>query len=202
MTANKRRKKCERNASEIGLVCDAIFQAIYSIMNVILNCVFLFRPLSAGKPLNEYISHYETLSYDHRQTHASHSRAKRSVTKDPYVFLKFRAHNRPFHIRLKRDIVTFSDNLVVSGCRAPADVWQSCSYFKRLEFPLGTRSDSIVYFLSGWYTARRTALRRHVARLPRPSARRAAQPCIRFNNRRSFRGKNNHGLTCILCGEC
>lgn len=65
--------------------------------------------------LNEYISHYETLNYDHYQIHASHSRAKRSVTKDPYVYLKFRAHNRPFHIRLKRDVVTFSDKLVVSA---------------------------------------------------------------------------------------
>lgn len=68
--------------------------------------------------LNEYISHYETLNYDHHQVHASHSRAKRSVTKDPYVYLKFRAHNRPFHLRLKRDVDTFSDNLVVScPCR-------------------------------------------------------------------------------------
>lgn len=35
------------------------------------------------------------------------------MTKDPYVFLKFRAHSRHFHIRLKRDLVTFSDSLVV-----------------------------------------------------------------------------------------
>lgn len=67
-----------------------------------------------GKRLNDYISHFETLSYDVKQIHASHSRAKRSVTKDPYVFLKFRAHSRHFHIRLKRDLVTFSDSLVVS----------------------------------------------------------------------------------------
>lgn len=64
--------------------------------------------------LNEYISYYEPLDYDHHQIHASHSRAKRSVTKDPYVYLKFRALNRPFHLKLKRDVDTFSDNLVVS----------------------------------------------------------------------------------------
>lgn len=75
---------------------------------------FIF--LLTEKPLNDYISYYETLSYDETQTHASHNRAKRSVTKDPYVFLKFRAHSRPFHIRLKRDLVTFSDSLVVSIC--------------------------------------------------------------------------------------
>lgn len=78
--------------------------------------------------LNEYISHYETLNYDHHQIHASHSRAKRSVTKDPYVYLKFRAHNRPFHLRLKRDVDTFSDNLVVScTCRYR---YKNCYYRK------------------------------------------------------------------------
>lgn len=75
---------------------------------------FSFTCFSGTGNLNEYISHYETLNYDHHQIHASHSRAKRSVTKDPYVNLKFRAHNRPFHIRLKRDVDTFSDKLVVS----------------------------------------------------------------------------------------
>lgn len=49
-----------------------------------------------------------------KHIHASHSRARRSVTKDPYVFLKFQAHSKHFHIRLKRDLMTFSDNLVVS----------------------------------------------------------------------------------------
>lgn len=37
------------------------------------------------------------------------------MTKDPYVFLKFQAQNRNFHIRLKRDLVTFSDNLEVNA---------------------------------------------------------------------------------------
>lgn len=78
--------------------------------------IFIY-PLAMHKHtgnLNAYISRYEPLKYDHHQIHASHIRAKRSVTKDPYVHLKFRAHNRHFHIRLKRDLVTFSDKLVVS----------------------------------------------------------------------------------------
>lgn len=75
---------------------------------------FIFFSFFPGKRLNEYISHYETLSYDERHIHASHNRAKRSVTKDPHVFLKFKAHGRNFHIRLKRDVSTFSDSLVVS----------------------------------------------------------------------------------------
>lgn len=70
--------------------------------------------LFSGKPLNEYISHYETLSYDTRPIHDSHRRVRRSVTRDPHVYVKFRAHSRPFHIRLKRDLHTFSEDLVVS----------------------------------------------------------------------------------------
>lgn len=94
---------------------------IWVLSTLNISSVFFVAILSyifviAEKPLNDYISYYETLNYDETRTHASHNRAKRSVTKDPYVFLKFRAHNRPFHIRLKRDLVTFSDNLVVSRC--------------------------------------------------------------------------------------
>ena len=39
---------------------------------------------------------------------------RRSVTqKNPHLHLKFDAHDRQFHIRLRRDITTFSDNLQV-----------------------------------------------------------------------------------------
>lgn len=69
--------------------------------------------LYLGKRLNEYISHYEPLNYDEKHINANHNRAKRSVTKDPHVLIKFKAHGRRFHFRLKRDISTFSDNLVV-----------------------------------------------------------------------------------------
>ncbi|XP_067621721.1 disintegrin and metalloproteinase domain-containing protein 10 isoform X2 [Eurosta solidaginis] len=61
--------------------------------------------------LNEYISHYEELKYDQQHIRASHCRAKRSVTKDHHVELKFSAHGRHFHLRLKRDLNTFSDKL-------------------------------------------------------------------------------------------
>lgn len=70
--------------------------------------------LFSEQRLNEYISHFETLDYDSSELHASHSRAKRSVTKDHHVNLKFKAHGKHFHIRLKRDLETFSDNLIVS----------------------------------------------------------------------------------------
>ncbi|XP_055712514.1 disintegrin and metalloproteinase domain-containing protein 10 isoform X2 [Phlebotomus papatasi] len=81
-----------------------------------------------GRRLNEYISHYETLSYDTKHVHASHNRAKRSVTKDPYVYLRFDAHGENFHIRLKRDVTTFSDNLVIDGSDGPVAVDTSHIY--------------------------------------------------------------------------
>ncbi|XP_054744302.1 disintegrin and metalloproteinase domain-containing protein 10 [Anastrepha obliqua] len=67
--------------------------------------------VSCHRRLNEYISHYEELNYDHEHIRASHNRAKRSVTKDHHVDLKFSAHGRDFHLRLKRDLNTFSDKL-------------------------------------------------------------------------------------------
>ncbi|XP_034098898.2 LOW QUALITY PROTEIN: disintegrin and metalloproteinase domain-containing protein 10 [Drosophila albomicans] len=72
--------------------------------------------------LNEYISHYETLNYDHEHVRASHNRARRSVTKDHFVHLKFAAHGRDFHLRLKRDLNTFSDKLDFYDSNGPIDV--------------------------------------------------------------------------------
>nr|CAD7430532.1 unnamed protein product [Timema monikensis] len=70
---------------------------------------------SRGVPLSEYISHYEPLSYDAQDVHRNHVRAKRSVTRENAVHLHFSAHRRSFNIRLKRDLSTFSSNLVVHG---------------------------------------------------------------------------------------
>ncbi|XP_017152309.1 disintegrin and metalloproteinase domain-containing protein 10 isoform X2 [Drosophila miranda] len=72
--------------------------------------------------LNEYISHYETLDYDHEHIRASHNRARRSVTKDHFVHLKFASHGRDFHLRLKRDLNTFSDKLDFYDSNGPIDV--------------------------------------------------------------------------------
>lgn len=63
--------------------------------------------------MNEYISHYETLSYDTKHLHAKHNRAKRAVGEEEHVHLKFTSHGEHFHLRLKRDLTTFSDNLEV-----------------------------------------------------------------------------------------
>lgn len=42
-------------------------------------------------------------------------RVRRSTTRDHAVNLNFHAHGKNFHIRLKRDTSTFSENLVVEG---------------------------------------------------------------------------------------
>ncbi|ETN58468.1 kuzbanian [Anopheles darlingi] len=85
-------------------------------------------PTDTARPLNEYISHHERLSYDHEQLHASHSRAKRSVTKDHHVYLNFRAYGRDFNIRLKRDLSTISDKLEVHTDKGPVQVDSSHIY--------------------------------------------------------------------------
>lgn len=71
--------------------------------------------IESARRLNEYIRHYEPLSYPTEEVHRGHLRAKRSVTRDNSVTLKFRSHGRDFHIRLKRDLATFSNNLIIEG---------------------------------------------------------------------------------------
>ncbi|XP_028044581.2 disintegrin and metalloproteinase domain-containing protein 10 isoform X2 [Monomorium pharaonis] len=73
--------------------------------------------IESARRLNEYIRHYETLSYPVEEVHRSHLRAKRSINRDTTVTLKFRAHGKDFHIRLKRDLTTFSNNLIIEGSR-------------------------------------------------------------------------------------
>lgn len=69
----------------------------------------------SARRLNEYIRHYEPLSYPTEEVHQHHLRAKRSVTFDNEISVKFNAHKRHFHLRLKRDLSIFSDNLIIEG---------------------------------------------------------------------------------------
>lgn len=82
-------------------------------MALLFNFYFLFTV--AASRLNEYIRHFEALNYPTHELHRSHLRAKRSVTRDNTVSLKFNAHGKDFHLRLKRDLSTFSDNLLIEG---------------------------------------------------------------------------------------
>ncbi|XP_056134157.1 disintegrin and metalloproteinase domain-containing protein 10 [Lampris incognitus] len=77
-----------------------------------------------GNHLNQYIQHYEGLSYDTAALHSSHQRAKRALAHhDKIVSLDFHAHGRDFNLRMKRDTSTFSPDVVieVSGEDVPVD---------------------------------------------------------------------------------
>ncbi|XP_022649885.1 disintegrin and metalloproteinase domain-containing protein 10-like [Varroa destructor] len=69
--------------------------------------------------LNHFVRHYEPVVYDDKDLHARHERVRRSAddpsnTNKPSVLhLRFRSHNRVFHLRLKRDTSVFSDGLQV-----------------------------------------------------------------------------------------
>ncbi|CAJ1049197.1 disintegrin and metalloproteinase domain-containing protein 10 [Xyrichtys novacula] len=84
------------------------------------------NPLSGQfeNPLNQYIRHYEGLSYDTEALHNSHQRAKRALSpQDRIVHLDFHALGRYFNLRMKRDTTIFSPDLVieVSGEKEPMD---------------------------------------------------------------------------------
>ncbi|OQR70707.1 disintegrin and metalloproteinase domain-containing protein 10-like, partial [Tropilaelaps mercedesae] len=69
--------------------------------------------------LNRFIRHFEPVVYDDRELQARHERVRRSMddpsssSQTPAVHLRFRSHNRMFHLRLKRDTSVFTDGLQV-----------------------------------------------------------------------------------------
>ncbi|XP_034937515.1 disintegrin and metalloproteinase domain-containing protein 10 isoform X2 [Chelonus insularis] len=76
----------------------------------------IFIPnVNSARPLNQYIRHYEPLSYSTDEIHRHHLRTKRSITQNQPINLKFQALDRHFHLRIKRDVTTLSDKLVVEG---------------------------------------------------------------------------------------
>ncbi|XP_074094703.1 zinc-dependent metalloprotease kuz isoform X5 [Cotesia typhae] len=84
-------------------------------LEIIIYLIFFIPCIESIRHLNEYIRHYEPLSYPTEKIHQSHLRSKRSVVHNNVVNIHFNAHSRDFHIRLKRDLSTFSDNLVIEG---------------------------------------------------------------------------------------
>ncbi|XP_058808923.1 disintegrin and metalloproteinase domain-containing protein 10 isoform X2 [Phymastichus coffea] len=72
--------------------------------------------IDSARRLNEYIRHYEPLTYDAEEVYRSHVRSKRSASAGPgQLTLRFRAHGRDFRLRLKRDLQTFASDLRVVG---------------------------------------------------------------------------------------
>ncbi|XP_070536198.1 disintegrin and metalloproteinase domain-containing protein 10-like [Ptychodera flava] len=74
---------------------------------------------AAQTALNQHIHHFEGLNYDRNELNERHQRAKRStesrIASHRTVELKFSAHERDFHIRLKRDTEIFTRDFVIEG---------------------------------------------------------------------------------------
>ncbi|XP_076311561.1 disintegrin and metalloproteinase domain-containing protein 10-like [Tachypleus tridentatus] len=68
-------------------------------------------PGENANQLNEYIQHYEPLSYNPEEIHRNHLRDKRSLHSS-LVSIRFHAHGRNFQLRLKRDTEVFSPDII------------------------------------------------------------------------------------------
>lgn len=78
-------------------------------------CLITFFFVTASRRrLSEYIEHYEGLDYDPDKLHQQHLRARRSIDPPADLSLKFDAHGRKFHLRLRRDLAAFSEDFKVS----------------------------------------------------------------------------------------
>ncbi|CAH1126819.1 unnamed protein product [Ceutorhynchus assimilis] len=77
--------------------------------------LLILHPIQSANHLNEYISHYEPLSYDTKTVHHAHLRSKKSLSahQDNHVHVSFKAHNRHFRLRLKRDLEVFGDRMEI-----------------------------------------------------------------------------------------
>ena len=74
--------------------------------------------------MNEYIVHYEPLDYDQSHILAQHRRIKRSSDHSKaFIEIQFRSYEKPFHLKLKRDTSTFSNDMeIVSQKSVTLDV--------------------------------------------------------------------------------
>ncbi|XP_041458780.1 disintegrin and metalloproteinase domain-containing protein 10-like [Lytechinus variegatus] len=70
--------------------------------------LFIMISVAEAVKLNEHILHYEGLNYDTAHVNIQHRRVARSTDIQQRVEIKFNAHGRDFHLRLKRDVSTFS----------------------------------------------------------------------------------------------
>ncbi|KAJ8408273.1 hypothetical protein AAFF_G00256870 [Aldrovandia affinis] len=89
-------------------------------MNII-RCGLLVSFLCSGGPtagaldaISPFIRRYEGLSYDREAVHRKHQRAKRETRpRNQVVQLDFRAFNRTFRLRLKRETSGFTDDFQI-----------------------------------------------------------------------------------------
>ncbi|KAG5850792.1 disintegrin and metalloproteinase domain-containing protein 10 [Anguilla anguilla] len=107
----------------------------------IIWCGLLVSLLCSGGPatgardgISPFIRHYEGLSYDREAVHRKHQRVKRETNRDRQVVqLDFRAFNRNFSLRLKRDTAGFVDDFEVNVKEAARAADLSHIYSGQLE---------------------------------------------------------------------
>ncbi|KAM8877693.1 disintegrin and metalloproteinase domain-containing protein 10-like [Synchiropus picturatus] len=90
----------------------------------VVSILFFINCAAGDQILNQYIRHYEVLSYNRVALHNNHLRAKRALSpQDKMVRLDFYSHGRHFNLRMTRDVSTFSPDAVeeVDGVEMPLD---------------------------------------------------------------------------------
>ena len=100
------------------------------ILHIIFGLIFILgleEETILHRPIEEYVHHYETLSYDNTYIDEQHKRHKRSIPIDndentnlnqgssdqPHVELDFSAHGRRFKLHLKRDFSVFHNDFEI-----------------------------------------------------------------------------------------
>ncbi|XP_049910652.1 disintegrin and metalloproteinase domain-containing protein 10 [Epinephelus moara] len=85
---------------------------LYWLLLLLVDC--RGRTTGAVSDISPYIKYYEGLSYDRKELHRKHLRAKRaSQPQDNTLQLDLTAFNRTFRLHLKHDAAAFSENFTV-----------------------------------------------------------------------------------------
>ncbi|KAK2835569.1 hypothetical protein Q5P01_016053 [Channa striata] len=85
---------------------------LYSLLLLLFNCHERITEAVSG--ISPYIKHYEGLSYNREDLHRRHVRARRAVHPQDYTLhLDFRAFQRSFRLRLRRNAEPFSKSFTV-----------------------------------------------------------------------------------------
>ncbi|XP_064467390.1 disintegrin and metalloproteinase domain-containing protein 10-like isoform X1 [Ornithodoros turicata] len=80
----------------------------------VLSTLLLSPAANALRPLNEFVRHYEPLSYKPMAVEMNHGRSKRSShLSHGRVHIEFDAYGRHFHLSLTKDRSSFSDDFVM-----------------------------------------------------------------------------------------
>ncbi|CAH1789926.1 unnamed protein product [Owenia fusiformis] len=98
------------------------------VLGLIL-AVFILGIKSEKKRLNDYISHFEGLTYSTNDLHRDHQRARRSTT-EPHLHLKFKSHGRNFNLRLRKDTTTFSKGFKLENSDGTLDDYDTSHIYE------------------------------------------------------------------------